>query len=65
MELLQSCAETDIEPGCIPWTYVGLFYKDDFLKKFLKCYKEIRGAAAVGEDTLDVYAPDSLCVKQS
>ena len=27
------------------------------------CYKEIRRAAAVGEDTLDVSAPDALCIQ--
>ena len=31
----------------------------------MKCYKEIRVAVTVGEDTLDVSASDALCVQSS
>ena len=64
VELIDFC-RTANEPVFIPWTYVDFFSKDEILKVLMKCYKEIRVAAAVDGDTSDVSNPDALCIKSS
>ena len=48
---------------CNLWTYANFFDRDGILRELVKCYKEIRVAVTVGEDTLDVSASDALCVQ--
>ena len=62
---LETFAGIAVEPGYSSCTFVDFFDTDEVLKEPLNCYKEIRVAAAVGSDTLNVSASEVLCVESS